>query len=200
MEISRWKHDLVLQLGLLISNTMKGKTKRKNAANTLSRLAKMLRETSQESLPGVPQQKAPTGESSLSAVTEVFEYWKEKTGRSRATLTSERRGHINARLRDGVSVVDLKKLIDYVAQNPHHQGENDLGKRYDWIKHFMHDTGQVERSLEDIKDRHLCSEPLTATLRRITELEKEALDADTERFNEIQQEIAALYPGGSGKD
>lgn len=56
-------------------------------------------------------------------VEEVFEYWRAKRSRipgiPRATKSEKRLGHINARLRDGFSVADLKLAVDGCLGNPH---------------------------------------------------------------------------------
>lgn len=60
-------------------------------------------------------------------VGEVFDYWRERLNRPRATLTRERREKVEARLRQSYTVARIKRAIDgchgsdfHMARGEHH--------------------------------------------------------------------------------
>lgn len=68
------------------------------------------------------------GLSNPDSVDAVFDYWRERCNHPTAKLTSDRRSKINARLRDGYTVDDLKAAVDGAARAAF---VNDQGKRFD---------------------------------------------------------------------
>jgi uncharacterized protein YdaU (DUF1376 family) len=77
--------------------------------------------------------KHTSRDSSLSgAVNEVFSYWCTAMGKNSLTkLTKDRRGKIEARLKEGYNVDHIKQAIDGCTRSPHHMGTNDAGTVYD---------------------------------------------------------------------
>ncbi len=65
-----------------------------------------------------------------SEVRDIFVYWQTVMGKQRSRLTGDRRGKIEARLREGYSVDEIKKAIDGCRNTPWNMGENPNGKQY----------------------------------------------------------------------
>lgn len=82
-------------------------------------------------------------------VAEVFEHWKRKLEHPKAILDGKREKAILARLREGLSVEDLKQAIDGCALTPHNMGQNDQQERYDDLELICRSTGQVERFMRN---------------------------------------------------
>lgn len=62
----------------------------------------------------------------------LFEYWRSVMGKGDTTKpTKGRIAKINARLKEGYTVDQIKAAIDGCAKSPFHMGVNDDGKRYD---------------------------------------------------------------------
>lgn len=94
-----------------------------------------------------PDESFPSSSSSSSTETEnrlppnplrgdvsvVFAYWQSVMGHSDSNLTDERRRKIEARLREGSTVDQIKAAIDGCRASAFHMGENDAGKRHDDI-------------------------------------------------------------------
>lgn len=78
-------------------------------------------------------------------IDEVFNYYKIKLKHPRAKLDSRRKSRIRARLREGFSVDDLKKVIDGVLLSPYHMGDNATNTVYDGIQTIFRDAEQVEK-------------------------------------------------------
>lgn len=79
----------------------------------------------------------------------VFEHWAmklwplvHKHGQPRAT--AQRLARIRGRLKDGFTVDDLKRVVDFVAQSPWHLGENASGKAYIEPETIFQNHGKVE--------------------------------------------------------
>lgn len=78
------------------------------------------------------------------SVKDVFEHWQQVMGHPKAKLSNDRRRKIQARLRDGMTVEDLKAAIDGCRASPHHMGENDTGTVYDSIELIFRTTEKAE--------------------------------------------------------
>lgn len=64
-------------------------------------------------------------------VIDVFEYWRERTGRGQSSkLTSDRETKIRARICEGYTVEQCKQAIDGCMSSPFHTGQNDTGTVY----------------------------------------------------------------------
>ena len=82
-------------------------------------------------------------------VRNVFNYWRERTGRTKQTkLDSKRSAIIRARLRDGFSIADLKLAVDGITNDPYYIGANDRGKNYTHVSFVFRDAEHVERFME----------------------------------------------------
>lgn len=80
-------------------------------------------------------------------VRQVFDHWKrvmQKNGNVR--LTDERRKKIQARLKDGYAVADIKKAIDGCSRSDFHmaRGEYRGGNRYDDLTLILRNGSRLE--------------------------------------------------------
>jgi hypothetical protein len=80
-------------------------------------------------------------------VIELFEFWLSSTSRKPSSfkLTSKRKACLQARLRDGYTVAEVKKAIQNVAHSPFHQGQNDHKTRYDDITLICRSGDKLEQ-------------------------------------------------------
>ena len=81
-------------------------------------------------------------------IKEIFEYWKQKSGHSKALLIVQRRKAIAGRLKDGYTVVQIKQAIDGCLENPFNRGENDRGTSYDDIELICRNGVKLEQFLK----------------------------------------------------
>jgi hypothetical protein len=88
------------------------------------------------------------GETCLSDVLEVFEFWKELLSNGRSRLDEKRRKAIIARLRDGYSVEDLQLACLGCRASPFHNGENDRNRAYKSIELICRDADHVDHFIE----------------------------------------------------
>jgi hypothetical protein len=88
----------------------------------------------------------PNKQESLTPAEEVFEYWvatlKKRTG---TKFGPKRRKAVEARLKDGYTVDDLKKAIRGCSITPHNMGVNDSGTVYDELELICRDETKVDR-------------------------------------------------------
>lgn len=78
-------------------------------------------------------------------VLEVFEYWREKMGKTkRVKLDAKRKGKIRGRLKDGFTVDDIKQAIDGCAGSSFHMGDNKGGTKHDDLELICRDSVKVE--------------------------------------------------------
>ena len=75
----------------------------------------------------------------------VFDYWKEKLNHPKAFLDKKRRHLIEARLKEGYLVADLKLAIDGCAASSFHMGENEQGRVYDGLDLICRDASKVDQ-------------------------------------------------------
>ncbi len=84
---------------------------------------------------------------------EVFEYWRDKTGRTNmAKLDAKRRRLIKARLAETYTVADLKSAVDGCMASPYHQGKNESKTVYTSLELIFRDAGKMEDFM--LKSRH----------------------------------------------
>lgn len=74
----------------------------------------------------------------------VFTHWQIIHNHPKAHLDKKRERLIEARLKDGFSVDDLKLAIEGNKLSPFHQGQNDGGTIYDGIDLIFRDAAKVE--------------------------------------------------------
>jgi uncharacterized phage protein (TIGR02220 family) len=67
---------------------------------------------------------------------------------ARSKLTPKRKAKIEARLKEGYSVADLKAAIDGCKRSAWHMGENDRGQPYNGVQTIFRDGETVEGHIE----------------------------------------------------
>ena len=78
-------------------------------------------------------------------VAEIFSYWRDIMGHTRAKMDIKRAQVIRDRLRDGYTVEDLCLAIDGCASSSFHMGMNDRHTAYDSITLILRDADHVDR-------------------------------------------------------
>lgn len=78
-------------------------------------------------------------------VREVFQHWQQTLQHPQAKLTEDRKRKVQARLREGFTVEQLKAAIDGCARSPFHMGENDQGQKHDDLELICRKGSQVEK-------------------------------------------------------
>lgn len=92
--------------------------------------------------------KQETGNKSIveqSSTCEVFEHWQTVLNHPRSKLDAKRKRVIQAALKTGYSVEDLKAAISGCSKTPHNMGQNERGQKYDDIGLILRDAGQIDR-------------------------------------------------------
>lgn len=79
------------------------------------------------------------------SVSLVFDHWKSVMSHPDARLVPKRKKLIEARLREGYSVDDLKAAVDGCKASDFHQGKNDSGKVYDDLTLILRSGDKVEQ-------------------------------------------------------
>jgi uncharacterized phage protein (TIGR02220 family) len=79
---------------------------------------------------------------------EVFEYWSQIMNHSKAIMDSKRRRVIDARLKEGYSVEQLKQAIDGCKASSFHQGQNDRQQIYDDIELICRSASNVDKFIQ----------------------------------------------------
>lgn len=93
------------------------------------------------------QETIPRDNTKENQVKEVHEYWQKAMNYKDRTLTVGRKNHINARLKDGFTVEQLKQAIDFAKNDPFWRGKNDRNTPYDDITNLFRNRERVERFL-----------------------------------------------------
>jgi hypothetical protein len=83
----------------------------------------------------------------IDPVQEVFDEWRLAFDHPRSVLDTGRRTKIRSRLKEGLTVGQLKQVIANVRADPWYMGDNDRKMVYDAIKTIFRDAEQVERLL-----------------------------------------------------
>lgn len=110
-------------------------------------------------------------------VVALYEYWVQATHRDlkRTKLTPGRKAKLEARLKEGYSVSDIKAAIDAVAQSLFHQGENERQHRYDDLTLICRSGDQVEKYRELLPKSVQSNEPEQDEIAELAEEASEAL-------------------------
>ncbi len=88
----------------------------------------------------------PSGDVAL-----VFEHWRNLHGNSQSKLDRKRTRLIKTALAN-YSVDELKRVATNIKTSPHHQGENDQGRKYTSIDLLYRDADHIEK-FRDIKPK-----------------------------------------------
>ena len=97
-----------------------------------------------------PSQVKPAA-SPPETIKEIFSHWTTVMGKNaRAKLTDKRKRCIQARLKEGYSVEDIKHAIDGCARSAYHMGQNDSGTVYDCLTLICRSGEKVEQFMSNI--------------------------------------------------
>jgi uncharacterized phage protein (TIGR02220 family) len=145
--------------------------------------------------------KKKLNEPSSQEIRDVFEYWQKVTGRPKTRLTADKKKHISGRLREGFSVKDLCKVIDWSQTDPWFQGENPSGKKYDYIDNLFRNSSKVEKRLEEFDKQSLGkTEGPSSRLEELRERSEIALsEGRIEEYNEIENAIRSIQKTNQSK-
>ena len=136
------------------------------------------RSNGQTCLPGIEVEDAAARGAALKAAErekvrlgaeEVFGYWRTVTGQPKASLLDGRRRLIQARMKDGFSVAQLKRAIDGAAASEFHAG------KYDWLETIFANGARVEQMIARAGDT--APEAVTLDDKRIETLKRRAREA-----------------------
>jgi hypothetical protein len=157
--------------------------------------------TTRDAEDAIYQTRVQKAQSDLaSAIQEVYEHWRQATGKARARLSPDRAQKIRARLAsDGFSVADLKRAVDGALSSPYHCGENETGTTYLDIRTIFRNCEVVEGHIERIGrlPDSATPEPVTGEaaewLRELEDAARAAKQAgDVEEYNRLNREAKAL--------
>lgn len=81
-------------------------------------------------------------------IADVFHAWKTALKHPNAKLDPKRSARIAARLAEGFTVEELKKVPQGVLCSPYHLGQNETKTKYDGIDTVYRDRAQVEKFIE----------------------------------------------------
>ena len=122
-------------------------------------------------------------------IREIFAYWQYRLNKHQAKLSPDRKAKIQARLKDGYTVEQIKQGIDGNKASPYHQGANDTGAVYDDIELICRNGSKLEnfiRIAENGANGHGKNQP-----RAIPRNETHNERAARETFEWIEQSLAA---------
>ena len=80
----------------------------------------------------------------------IFDHWREKLIHPNAKLDRSRRSKIEARLKDGYTVDDIKRAIDGCAASAWHMGLNPSNKKFDDIALICRDATKLEGFMAEV--------------------------------------------------
>ncbi len=134
----------------------------------------------------------------MTPAQEVFEYWRNKTGHKRARYTQDKATPINARLKDGYTVEDLKLAIDGALGSSWHMGGNDARLKYDSIPNMLSNSTKVDRHIERGEEKRRKAQLNTRQSTGLKELKDLIVKhhRGTPQFQELEKKIQAYKEKG----
>lgn len=124
----------------------------------------------------IPEKKPLSASADIRA---VFDHWKQVMDSPKSNLDAKRKSAIEARLKDGFTVEDLKTAIDGCRKTPHNMGDNDRGQKFNDIELICRNAPNVERFMNATG----ASPPKTKPDRPLTAADKYAAQRDAMRAN-----------------
>lgn len=115
-------------------NASEAKTSRSDRDNTVTREEKRREEETPPCSPPEGDDNAKGSQRSERTLQakEIFDYWVSRLGKAgNVKFTADRKRKVEARLREGYTVDELKQAVDGILKSPHHMGENEQGVVYD---------------------------------------------------------------------
>lgn len=91
-----------------------------------------------------PAAKTAKAESYGPQVKAIFAYWQARLNHPKSILTPARHRCIEARLKEGYALDEIKRAIDGCLASPFHQGDNDQKAVYDDIELICRNGQKVE--------------------------------------------------------
>ncbi len=89
---------------------------------------------------------SPSAQSpALTPTEQVFNHWKAIHNHPKSHIDPKRKRLIEARLKEGFTVDDLKQAIDGCKASPFHQGQNDRATIYDGLDLICREASKVEQ-------------------------------------------------------
>lgn len=85
-----------------------------------------------------------SADSTARQVKTIFSYWQERLNHPNSKLTAERQRKIEARLREGYTIGQIKQAIDGCASSSFHRGENDQRRSYDDLELICRNGSKLE--------------------------------------------------------
>ncbi len=99
-----------------------------------------------EPIPDEPEKEdVPRDCARREQVAAVFDHWREVMGHLKARLDDKRRKLVEARLKNGYTVDDLKDAITGCSKSPYHMGQNEQRTRYDGLDLILRDGSKVDK-------------------------------------------------------
>ena len=95
-----------------------------------------------------PPEKPKKSRVEKNSSVEVFTHWQTVMNHPRSKLGDKRRKAINARLKEGYTVDDLKRAVDGCLHSAFHMGDNKDGTVFDDIELICRDASQVDKFLK----------------------------------------------------
>lgn len=119
----------------------------------------------------------------------IFRYWLETMGKQKAALSPKRTKAIQARLKDGYSVDEIKQAIYNCSRTPHNMGQNRNGKRYDDIELICRSPEKLESFRDNEANANAAHKSGYATYSDRFEAECEQVARDEQRDSQTGQEV-----------
>ena len=88
--------------------------------------------------------------SSNDVSTQLFDYWKLTMNHPRAVLDKNRQRAIEQALKQGYTILELKKAIDGCKNSQFNMGKNDRQQIYDDITLIFRDAEHIERFMRNV--------------------------------------------------
>ena len=98
----------------------------------------------------IPDTSVDSQENTTTPAEEVFNYWQSVMNHKSAKLDDKRKKLINAALKTGYSVNDLRSAILGCSLTPHNMGANDRHQRYDGL-HIILKPENIDRFIGNAK-------------------------------------------------
>lgn len=99
----------------------------------------------ERSLERTIENTTPCKVETLPEVNELFQYWQKVLEHPRAKLDNKRKRKIEAALRLGYAMDELKQAIDGCTKDPFSMGQNERGQKFDDIELILRDASHIDK-------------------------------------------------------
>lgn len=90
----------------------------------------------------------PINKSHNQQIKEIFDYWQEVMGKSKAKLTAKRAKAIQARLNEGYTLDEIKRAVQGCKLSAFHMGDNDQRRKFNDIELVCRSGDKLEQFAE----------------------------------------------------